>query len=46
MSNTGAGKGPKQRPTDFKKLWDNYPKSTRNVEGFVKNKKGKLTKKY
>jgi len=43
---TGAGKGPKQRPTDFKKLRANYPKTTGKVEGFVKNKKGKLTKKY
>ena len=46
MSKHSAGKGPKQRPTDFKKLRDNYPKSTKEVDGFVKNKKGKLTKTY
>jgi hypothetical protein len=46
MSKHSAGKGPKQRPTDFKKLRENYPKTTKEVEGFVRNKKGKLTKKY
>lgn len=42
---TGAGKGPKQRPTNFKAYKANYPKSSGKVEGFVE-KKGKLTKKY
>jgi len=42
---TGAGKGPKQRPTDFKAYKENFPKTTNKVEGFV-FKKGKLTKKY
>jgi|GEM_PF-6246295 len=40
-----AGKGPKQRPTDFKKYKENYPKTTSKVDGFIKVK-GKLTKKY
>jgi hypothetical protein len=40
-----AGKGPRQRPTDFKKYKDNYPKTTGKVEGFTKVK-GKLVKKY
>jgi len=41
-----AGKGPRQRPTDFKKLRANYPKPTGKVEGFVQGKKGKITKTY
>jgi hypothetical protein len=41
-----AGKGPRQRPTDFKKYKENYPKSTGKVEGFVKTKGGKQTKRY
>jgi hypothetical protein len=40
-----AGKGSRQRPTDFKKYKENYPKAQGKVEGFVKIK-GKLTKKY
>lgn len=40
-----AGKGSKPRPTDMKKFVENFPKSNKPVEGFVKNK-GKLTKKY
>jgi hypothetical protein len=40
-----AGKGSRQRPTDFKKYKNNYPKTTGKLEGFVKIK-GKLTKKY
>jgi hypothetical protein len=40
-----AGKGSKPRPTDYKKYVDNFPKSKRNIEGFVKVK-GKLVKKY
>ena len=45
MSNTGAGKGSKPRPTNMKKYINNFPKSTKPVDGFVK-KKNKLTKKY
>lgn len=40
-----AGKGPRQRPTDFKKYKENYPKATGKVDGFVKVK-GKLIKRY
>jgi hypothetical protein len=40
-----AGKGSKQRPTNFKKLRENYPTSTKPVEGFIKVK-NKLVKKY
>jgi len=40
-----AGKGSKPRPTDMKKFVENFPKSKKSVEGFVKVK-GKLTKKY
>jgi hypothetical protein len=40
-----AGKGSKPRPTDIKKFIANFPKSTKPVEGFVKNK-NKVTKKY
>jgi hypothetical protein len=40
-----AGKGPRQRPTNFKKFKENYPKVSGKVEGFVKIK-GKLVKKY
>ena len=40
-----AGKGPKQRPTNFKKLRANYPTSTKPVEDFIKVK-NKLVKKY
>jgi len=43
--NNGAGKGSKQRPTDFKKFSENYPKGKRDIDGFVKNK-NKITKKY
>ncbi len=45
MSNTGAGKGDKPRPTNMKKYIENFPKSSGKIEGFVL-KKGKLTKKY
>jgi hypothetical protein len=41
-----AGKGPRQRPTDFKKYKANFPKLSTKVDGFVKTKGGKLTKKY
>lgn len=40
-----AGKGDKQRPTDMKKFYENFPKPTRKIEGFVK-KGNKLVKKY
>jgi hypothetical protein len=40
-----AGKGSKSRPTDLKKYVENFPKSSKKVEGFVL-KKGKQTKKY
>jgi hypothetical protein len=40
-----AGKGSRQRPTNFKKFKENYPKTSGKVDGFVKIK-GKLTKKY
>jgi len=45
MKKRNAGKGPKQRPTDFKKYVQNYPKLNGKVEGFTL-KKGKQTKKY
>jgi hypothetical protein len=41
-----AGKGPKQRPADFKKLRENFPKASKPVEGFVKRKGAKVTKTY
>jgi hypothetical protein len=41
-----AGKGPKQRPADFKKLRENFPKTNKPVEGFVKKKGAKVTKVY
>lgn len=40
-----AGKGSRPRPVDIKKWVENFPKSKREVEGFVKVK-GKLVKKY
>jgi hypothetical protein len=40
-----AGKGSKPRPTDYKKFVNNFPKSNRIIEGFVK-KGNKITKKY
>jgi hypothetical protein len=40
-----AGKGSKQRQTDFKKFKENYPKASGKIEGFLKVK-GKLIKKY
>ena len=40
-----AGKGPRQRPTNFKAYKENYPKFSRKAEGFVRIK-GKLVKKY
>jgi len=40
-----AGKGSKPRPTNIKKFVENFPKSTRKIEGFTL-KRGKLTKKY
>jgi hypothetical protein len=40
-----SGKGSKPRPTDMKKFVENFPKSKKPVEGFVKVK-GKLVKKY
>jgi hypothetical protein len=41
-----AGKGSKPRPMDYKKFIDNFPKSKRQIEGFVRVKGGKLIKKY
>lgn len=41
-----AGKGSKQRPTNFKKLRENFPKSKRQIEGFVQRKGAKVTKVY
>jgi hypothetical protein len=40
-----AGKGDKPRISDLKRFVNNFPKTTRKIEGFVKVK-GKLTKKY
>ena len=40
-----AGKGSKPRPTNYKKFIENFPKSNKTIEGFVKVK-NKLTKKY
>jgi hypothetical protein len=40
-----SGKGSKQRPTNFKKFNNNFPRSNKPVEGFVKVK-NKLIKKY
>jgi hypothetical protein len=40
-----AGKGSKPRPVNIKKYVENFPKSTRKIEGFVK-KGNKLVKKY
>lgn len=42
-----AGKGPRQRPTDFKKYQQNYPKTApEKVSGFTKTKGNKLVKTY
>jgi len=41
-----AGKGDKWRKTDFRKYFENFPKTKKEkTEGFIKNK-SKLTKKY
>jgi hypothetical protein len=40
-----AGKGSKSRITDIKKYKENFPKTSKLIEGFVKIK-GKLIKKY
>ena len=39
------GKGSKSRITDMKKYVENFPKSEKKIEGFVK-KGNKITKKY
>jgi hypothetical protein len=40
-----AGKGSKPRPTNIKKFVNNFPKPSKTIDGFVKNK-NKITKKY